>query len=447
MSVKAYIANEFERDDERSFFKELLDILEICVSDEQVWLIGNIQLPTTQIDALLIKKNIIICLDFKDYEGTIIGNENGEWYVERQVNGRKERVNIHKNCYQQARRQRRNMRDILKDAVARGECLSRFRQYFQEEGRVFEHIKAWMYFNRGSEYDHNQIRYRRDLNWFKVVTPENVCEEVKRASTETYHLTEEDVKDILKLFKAKEWKEWKADTNEYRSDIMKLARKYKDDIKMLDALYQWATNPTSMSAVIHRRRPPSHELIKENLKIRYGLRGKEPEKVYNKLMEEIESMGIDFSGGFINVEHEVREYFDENDILKNEVLRRLENATDREKYIVWLFCKLEGNPEIWLNNEKFGACLIATFNTHVAMPEVHTTLIKLGFLNKLEWVSSTHRWDRRPELEFPHYLQPIAENIDEYISLPELPDFRKSIDDLFEKKQVETLVGMEELLK
>jgi len=59
--------------------------------------------------------------------------------------------------------------------------------------------------------------------------------------------------------------------------------KYKDDIIALDALYQWAMNPTSMSAGYGIKE--NYEFISENLRLRYNL----DENVIQKTIAEIES--------------------------------------------------------------------------------------------------------------------------------------------------------------
>jgi len=241
-----------------------------------------------------------------------------------------------------------------------------------------------------------------------------------------------------------------------------LMDKFKDDPIMLDAIYQWATAPTGITAV-RNGFPPNHGLIKTNLKLRYGLGEKEVEEIYEKLKKEIKSIGLDFSSGFLDVENEIKKYFDENDILKNEVVKRLKSASDNEKYIVWLFCKVKDNYWVWTSrinhdydsydyevSKRFEALLNATFNIDATIQEVDSLLIKLGFLNRLEWVGSKSRYGyekKENHLTFPHYLTSIAENIDDYISLPEPPDFRKFIDALFEKKRVEALIALEELLE
>jgi hypothetical protein len=99
---------------------------------------------------------------------------------------------------------------------------------------------------------------------------------------------------------------------------------------------------------------------------------------------------------------------------------------------------------------RFQALLKATFNVHRDIQQVFSLLIRLGFLNELEWVGAKIKADgskRGSMLVFPNYLQSIADDIDKLLTLPRLPDFTIFIDSLFEKKSAGTLAALEELLK
>jgi hypothetical protein len=248
-------------------------------------------------------------------------------------------------------------------------------------------------------------------------------------------------------------------------NITSLLDKVKENPILLDAIYQWATAPTGSTAVHVHGVPPNHGLIKSNIMPRYNRTEEKAGEIYSELIKEIESTGFNFNSGFLDAQAEVIKYFDTNDILKDTVLQRLKSAKDEEKYIVWFFCKIKDNYEVWNDNpdahninweycykrsNRFEALLNITFNICATMSEVSDLLIKLGFLNKLEWVGSKIKYDRgkrEDKLILPQYLEPIAKNIDEYITLPDLPDFRKLVDAFFEKKRVESLIAIEELLK
>lgn len=219
--------------------------------------------------------------------------------------------------------------------------------------------------------------------------------------------------------------------------VKRLIGKIGKDIIILDALYQWAATPTGYTA-IGNGFYPDHSLIKGNLKIRYSISNKEAEEIYDRLKWIIESVGLDFRKGFLEVEDKINEYFEQNPVLCDGTLKRLSLARDKEKYNVWLFCKVKDNyflrPEY--HPRRFQALLNLIFDTDTEPQEYLPTLIRVGFLNELEWIGSKYRYDNSKKenlFVFPKYLGAIAEKIDEYITLPSLPDFNVFINTLFDR--------------
>jgi len=223
--------------------------------------------------------------------------------------------------------------------------------------------------------------------------------------------------------------------------VEQLLNKFKGDIIMLDALYQWANNQTGTTA-ISRGRYADHYPIKKNLAIRYNLSTEKAEEAYNTLKKEIDSAGLDFRKDFNEVNSEINIYFKTNDILKDTVLDRLVSATEEEKYIAWLYYHYFREGQ--LQENVFSARLHATFGTTVEEKEIVNTLIRLGLLNEIEWISSSG--NHLDHFVFPkHYLSSIPP-IEGYIQLPLLPDFEKYIDLLLEKKRTEALIALDYLL-
>ena len=215
---------------------------------------------------------------------------------------------------------------------------------------------------------------------------------------------------------------------------------------MLDALYQWATAPTGITAVKDGY-PPNHRLIQDNLKLRYGLADTQVQDIYNRLEMSIVAAGFNFDIDFLVAEDDLIQYFIHNSSLRDTVLERLKAAPLEEQYVTWLFLKNKDQ----FNTANFAALLDATFGIQIASfsKQVFDPLIRLGFLNRLEWVGSKYRYDRSKReirLTFPKYAETLVANIDRYVSLPDLPDFRRFVDALFERKRVIALVGLEDLI-
>lgn len=234
--------------------------------------------------------------------------------------------------------------------------------------------------------------------------------------------------------------------------VNKLLEKFKDNIILLDAVYQWADAPTRG---IGRRHPPDHGLIKSNLQIRYGLDEKDAQNIYDRFRDEVVSAGIDdFDSGYLAVYETVIKYFsDENPVLKDAVLQRLKTASEQDKYIAWLYCKVKDDYRLWGSEDgptkEYFAVLKTTFGTMTNFGKVTQILTNLGFINRLEWVGAKHsqyNYKRNRLYCFPDYLRQVAETVDDIVPLPELPDYKRFVDALLEKKLVDALIAIERFL-
>jgi len=211
MRVNTYICNKkFTNDAEKITFEDIIEELEQCRSDVELWVVGNIELANTQVDILIIKENCLLIIDMKNYTGEIVGNENGDWKVR---NGSNEIIMKDKkeNCFKQAKTQRFALSDELVLLVKNGHLVK-----FKDNPSVFVNIKAWMYFNEGSTFDEIKIG-QKALNWFKVITKETLCEDVLDAdSSRFYTFSKEEINKLINLFNAERIY---VGSNKYREQI------------------------------------------------------------------------------------------------------------------------------------------------------------------------------------------------------------------------------------
>jgi len=101
MTFKAYRAAPFSYAHENRIFNQLHDILfaHWAEQDEPLHLLGNFYIDGAEIDALVIKRNAIIVIDFKDYGGRLKFSENNKWTID----GNTVRGGNKTNPYQQIR--------------------------------------------------------------------------------------------------------------------------------------------------------------------------------------------------------------------------------------------------------------------------------------------------------------------------------------------------------
>jgi len=281
MKVNSYICNEkFVNEVEEITFNEIIGCLEECDSDKEVWLVGNINLPGTQLDILLIKEDCLIIIDMKNYTGEITGNENGAWKVLTE-DGKSIKVKSG-NCYEQANKQRWALVNKLEQIIQKGH-LSKFK----DDPGVFMFSKAWMYFNEGSHYDHEQIS-RKDLNWFKVVNKENLCENVKKAdSSGKYVLTKNEFDELINFFNAEAFDLEK----EYRRIIEDNWSKI-DEIRMEDEFGLKGELNESFNEIISKTKDEDLKLICQH---GLALTSESSEERFNKLLELYDDESIDYS--------------------------------------------------------------------------------------------------------------------------------------------------------
>ena len=226
----------------------------------------------------------------------------------------------------------------------------------------------------------------------------------------------------------------------------------REDVKLIDAIYQWAVTPTGTTA-INKGHTPYHLFIEQNLKARYSLSDKEAAEIFEKARKTIEGLGIDFERGFHNMGKFVKSFLDDNPLLLNRTLESFSELQDEGQWVVWLFRQVQEKSRFWSgdhrdNQQRFIALLKATFNLEMADEEIKTLLIVVGCVNVLEWVTASG--NRHDMLEVPHYLKSFFESINDLVDLPTLPDsyqvdFQSYIDSLFARRRFEELGALEEL--
>lgn len=87
MSFKAFRGQAFNHSHENQVFNSMFDMLraEWEHRDEDLYLFGNFFIAGKEFDALVIKNNAIIVIDFKNFGGEVTFSENGPWYCDNIV--------------------------------------------------------------------------------------------------------------------------------------------------------------------------------------------------------------------------------------------------------------------------------------------------------------------------------------------------------------------------
>jgi hypothetical protein len=159
MSFKAYRATPFNHTHENNAFNKLHDFLlnHWGEQDEPLHLIGNFYVDGCEIDALIIKRNSVIVIDFKDYGGNLIFSENGRW----KIDGKEVRGGNKTNPYHQIRDNKFQLLNYLKDQID-----------FQSSPNL-GHIAGICLFHQNIEFDASTLS-QNISRWFHITDMSSV---------------------------------------------------------------------------------------------------------------------------------------------------------------------------------------------------------------------------------------------------------------------------------
>ena len=109
----AFRCNNYDNTAEREQFRLLCKKMKskFAKSDSFYLMIGNYNIFDSELDAIVIKHDAIIAVEFKNYGGNIVARENGDWTS----NGTTIKGGSRKTVYQQARANHSSLRNGLKD--------------------------------------------------------------------------------------------------------------------------------------------------------------------------------------------------------------------------------------------------------------------------------------------------------------------------------------------
>jgi len=233
--------------------------------------------------------------------------------------------------------------------------------------------------------------------------------------------------------------------------INSLTEKYREDLIMLDALNQWATNPTSASAGYGIKE--NYSYITMNLRVRY------PEVDCEKIIEKLQLETDEITSKYDvyecrgKIETTINEKYGE--ALRSKVLARIQDLEIEQKKLVYAYLK-STHPDssliIWESSaleeiDRLRARFCASLDSSTLRTiEPLSLLVRVGILNELLWITS--KGHRHREYVIPKFLKPLFAEIESYVKqdVPDLPDVRDYIKLLIEKMEFEQLRLLDELI-
>lgn len=183
--VRLFRGRECEHRHEYAQIKEIYCLLTEFSRDQTIFMITNLRVNNGEIDCLLLRPNGPVILELKAYCGKIFGTENDRfWHV---ITHAGKKIELNCNLHSKAEKYRFDILDKLRKKIT--SILPDI-----DEKRI-RNISSWGYFERGSEYQSDQVDLRI-AKWFNIVTADTLIEELD-ISKSGYILFEKDLQSIV----------------------------------------------------------------------------------------------------------------------------------------------------------------------------------------------------------------------------------------------------------
>lgn len=182
MTFHAYRATAFSHTHENHVFNQLYDLLQQHWGGqhEPLHLLGNFYIDGVEVDALIIKRNAIIVIDFKDYGGSLKFSENGRWLI----NGNEVRGGNKSNPYQQIRDNKFQLLNYLKEYVS-----------FQSSPN-FGHIAGLCVFHQSIDFDSSSLPHNVS-RWFHIADMNSIVRATDAIVSTAINFSDTDIKSII----------------------------------------------------------------------------------------------------------------------------------------------------------------------------------------------------------------------------------------------------------
>lgn len=189
MALKAFRGRPFEHTHENRAFNDLFDALQQhCIATEQDWyLLGNFFVGSRELDAMVIKPNALIIIDFKEFSGALQFSEEGPWLISSAETGDSVTVKggASINPLRQLRLNKSAMLDFLSRNLAELNPVCNWR-----------HTAALVAFQGKVEFDRQQLP-GSIKPWFHISDTRSVVRDLDAIVTREIRLSPENIKDIV----------------------------------------------------------------------------------------------------------------------------------------------------------------------------------------------------------------------------------------------------------
>lgn len=184
MGLSIYKIEEYDHTHERQQFRELCNILSdrLGKTNDHNLLFANINFNGIPLDALLVKKDAIIVLEFKNYGGKVIATENGDWQLS---DGTIIKGGLGKNPFVQVRNNK-------------FATIDNFNTWFPHTNCNLYHTSGVVVFNQDSEIDDSRISAKAKT-WFHITDMKHIGDLLEDITSAIYY-TNDDLDKLPIVF-------------------------------------------------------------------------------------------------------------------------------------------------------------------------------------------------------------------------------------------------------
>ena len=192
MPIKIYKSKDFDHTHERVLFDEVCKKLfkEYYFKEEHYLFIANLHVGGRELDGVLIKKDAISIIEFKNFGGHVEFYENGDWPITSFENGNSNTTFVKggnsENPYQQVRQNKFSLLNILND-------FAKFN--YAELG----HISGIVLFSKDIEYDLNKIPSKIS-SWFHITDLEDFVKKFNQITSTKICISNSEINDLVRIF-------------------------------------------------------------------------------------------------------------------------------------------------------------------------------------------------------------------------------------------------------
>lgn len=189
MSLKVFKNQDYDFTHENEQFDELVNILKerFDTTDDLNLLFANIYFGGVPLDALFVKRNAIIVIEFKNYTGNLKAAENGDWELD---NGTKVKGGAGKNPFMQTRANKFSV-------------LNELNTWFPRPYVNLGQISGVVVFNQPIKVTEDRIS-PKSKSWFHICDMNGIGAKLKNIASPGINYADSDLLDFPRIVNCKD---------------------------------------------------------------------------------------------------------------------------------------------------------------------------------------------------------------------------------------------------